>query len=340
MAYRERTSHGVDGIVGPAARGERAMRLVIDTDTASDDAVALMLASAADATIEAVTIVAGNVPVELGTRNALSALEFWGFDVPVYVGETRPLVRPLQTAQHVHGPDGMGDSQLPAPRGVPRDGDAVDVLVDIPTRDPGAVTLVTLGPFTNLAKALERDPASLRKYRAIYCMAGTLGRGNITQQAEYNLWCDPEAAALVLESGIPLTFIGCDAARDFTGLSSDRLDRWRALASPRADFAIAVTRGAVRWYSDRGLHGNADLPDPLAMAVALDPTMVTRSESVHASVALDDSLRGKLVIHEESSLARRSVTMVTAVDSGAFWSMVDSMVEGRDQPLTAGGATP
>lgn len=315
------------------------MRLVIDTDTASDDAVALMLASAADVTIEAVTIVAGNVPVELGCRNALSALEFWDIDVPVYVGETQPLARPLQTAQHVHGPDGMGDSRLPAPRGVPRDTDAVDVLVDIPSRDPGAVTLVTLGPFTNLARALERDPACLGKYQAIYCMAGTLGRGNITQQAEYNLWCDPEAAALVLESGIPLTFIGCDAARDYTGLSSDRLDRWHSLASPRADFAIAVTRGAVRWYSDRGLRGSADLPDPLAMAVALDPAIVTGSESVHASVALDDSLRGKLVIHRDSAPSQRSVTMITEVDAAAFWSMVDSMVEGHDQPSASGVAT-
>jgi purine nucleosidase len=316
------------------------MRLVIDTDTASDDAVALMLACAADVAIEAVTVVAGNVPVELGTRNALSALELCGADVPVYVGQTQPLTRPLQTAQHVHGSDGMGDSQLPAPQGAPRDADAVDVLVDLPGRYPGAVTLVTLGPLTNLARALERDPACLGKYRAIYCMAGTLGRGNITQQAEYNLWCDPEAAALVLESGIPLTFIGCDAARDFSGLSSDRLDRWRALASPRADFAIAVTRGAVRWYSDRGLHGNADLPDPLAMAVALDPTIVTRSETVHAEVALYDSFRGKLVIHPDAAPTRRSVTMVTAVDTGAFWSMVDSMVEGHDQPSSIGRPTP
>lgn len=310
------------------------MRMVIDTDTASDDAVAIMLASSADVTIDAVTIVAGNVPVELGTKNALSALELWSADVPVHIGEARPLARSLQTAQHVHGSDGMGDSDLPTPRGAAREGDAVDVLIDIATRSPGEVTLVTLGPFTNLARALERDPSCLGKYRAIYCMAGTLGRGNITQQAEYNLWCDPEAAALVLASGIPLTFIGCDAAREFTGLSRERLDRWRALESPRADFAIAVTRGAVRWYNDRGLHGNADLPDPLAMAVALDPSIVTRSESVHADVALDGSERGRLVIHSGSAPSQRSVTMVTAVDSDSFWGRVDAMVAGHDVPAS------
>ena len=256
--------------------------------------------------------------------------ELWGADVPVYIGRDRPWVRPLQTAQHVHGADGMGDSQLPDPQGEPREGDAVDVLIEIANRDPGDVTLVTLGPFTNLAAALERDPAALWNYRAIYCMAGTLGRGNITQQAEYNLWCDPEAAALVLESGIPLTFIGCDAAREFTGLSSDRLARWRALGTARASFAVAVTSGAVRWYSDRGLHGNADLPDPLAMAVALDPAIVTGSSVVHAEVSVDDSQRGRLVIHPHSARALRTITMITSVDSGAFWSRVESMVHGVD----------
>src|SRR3712207_3911621 len=169
-------------------------RLLIDTETGSDDAVALVMALKDPvATVEAVTVVAGNVPLEQGTQNALYTLELCGSDVPVFRGAGRPLLSSPAGAEEVHGLDGMGDIGLPLSGREPAPGHAVDVLLERAGASPGGLTLVTLGPLTNVAMALLRDPSFAGKVKGCVMMGGTgRGPGNVTPLAEYNIWARSE----------------------------------------------------------------------------------------------------------------------------------------------------
>ncbi|WP_433435061.1 nucleoside hydrolase [Nonomuraea sp. CA-141351] len=297
--------------------------LIIDTDTGSDDAVALLLAAAGKlADVRAVTTVAGNVPLPTGTRNALVSLQVAGRgDIPVHPGCERPMTRLLSTAQHVHGHDGMGDIGLPVPEHAPQPEHAVDVLVHHPRRHPDELTLVTLGPLTNLAVALLRDRNLLDRYRHVYCMAGAADmRGNISATAEFNVWADPEAARVVLESATPdkVTWIGWDVSRkDAVMTPADQL-RLEQLDTPMAAFAHRVNRKVAAWARNvTGLDGY-DLPDPVAMAVALRPELIVEQEQVHVDVSLGDETCGQLIIDRRRSAPAPNLTLVRRVDERGF----------------------
>ncbi|MGW4798523.1 nucleoside hydrolase [Nonomuraea sp. NPDC004297] len=295
--------------------------LLIDTDTGSDDAVALLLA-VADGDVRAVTTVAGNVPLATATRNALITLQLAGHaHVPVHEGRAEPLTRPPATAQHVHGLDGMGDTALPDPARDPADGHAVDVLLALPRRHPGELTLVTLGPLTNLAAALLRDPGLLGRFRHVYCMAGAADlRGNVSPTAEYNVWADPEAARVVLRAATPgqVTWIGWDVSRRYAVMTPGDQRRLAELGTERADFAHRINRSVADWARDvTGLAGY-DLPDPAAMAVALRPGLVLESERAHVDVALGDETRGQLIIDRRRTAPPPNLTLIRRIDEPGF----------------------
>jgi purine nucleosidase len=302
--------------------------LVIDTDTGSDDAVALILAAASGlGRIVAVTTVAGNVPVDQATRNALYTLELAGAGgVPVFPGCDRPLIRPVQTAQHVHGNDGMGDTDLPPPAGAPRPEHAVDALARLARTHPaGTLTLVTLAPLTNVAAALARDRALLTRFRHVYCMAGAAdGAGNIAPTAEYNVWADPEAAAIVLAAARPerVTFVGWDVSRRDAVMTPDDQRALRSLGTPLATFADRINRTVDEWARTvTGLAGY-DLPDPITMAIALRPALVTGAEPVSARVALADEARGQLLVDRRRSAPPPNVTLVRRADAAGFKALL------------------
>jgi purine nucleosidase len=211
-------------------------RFLIDTDTASDDAVALVMAHrCADIQVDAVTIVAGNVPVELGSRNARYAIELCGGNTPVYVGCDRPLLREPRWAFAFHGPDGMGGMHYPPPRRPAEAEHAVDALVRLIRARPGEYTLVTLGPLTNIALALRRAPDLAGLVRQCYVMGGTANAlGNVTPAAEYNIWVDPEAARIVFHSGLPILMVGWELCRG-------------AAAFDLAELASSARRTTSRW---------------------------------------------------------------------------------------------
>ena len=167
----------------------------IDTDTASDDAVALIIALRhPEIYVVGIGIVAGNVPLEMGVQNALYTIEMCGSAVPVYRGADRPLVCAPKTAQNVHGNDCMGDIGLPLHGRVSAEGDAVDALIAAATTYAGELTLVTLGPLTNLARALQRDASLPKKIARCVVMGAAADHiGNVTPVAEFNMWCDPHA---------------------------------------------------------------------------------------------------------------------------------------------------
>jgi len=300
-----------------------ALPLIIDTDTGSDDAVALLLAAASGlGDIQAVTTVAGNVPVEIGTRNALISLETAGrTDIPVHPGCARPMMRDLSTAQHVHGEDGMGDVGLPDPAALPQETHAVEVLLSCPRARPGELTLVTLAPLTNIAAALLRDPGLFSRYRHVYCMAGAADlRGNISPTAEFNVWADPEAARIVAQAATPgqVTWTGWDVSRRSAVMTPADQQRLEELGTPMATFAHRVNRTVADWARDvTGLAGY-DLPDPVAMAVALEPDLITEQEQAHVDISVADDTRGQMIIDRRVSAPAPNLTLVRGVNEAGF----------------------
>jgi purine nucleosidase len=288
-------------------------RFLIDTDTASDDAVALVMAlKHPDVRVEAITVVAGNVPLGQGVQNALYTVELAGASVPVYAGVAAPLMRPLETAQNVHGLDGMGDIGLPLSGRTPAPGHAVDVLIETIKRYPGEITLVTLGPLTNLALALLRDPSIAGKVAGCVVMGGIgRGHGNVTAVAEFNIWVDPEAAKIVFGSGLPLTMVGWDMSYRFATFPTEDADALRAIGTPVAQFCVDI-QGVLDKYAreESGLDG-FDLPDPIAMAVALDPAVATQTE--HRFVAIETGgewCRGQTVVDVLGVTGRSANTII------------------------------
>ncbi|WP_327700579.1 nucleoside hydrolase [Streptomyces decoyicus] len=315
-----------------------ALPLIIDTDTGSDDAVALLLAAASGlGDIRAVTTVAGNVPVETGTRNALISLETAGrTDIPVHPGCTRPMTRTLSSAQHVHGEDGMGDIGLPDPVTACQNTHAVETLLSYPRRHPGQLTLVTLAPLTNIAAALLRDPGLLTRYRHVYCMAGAADlRGNISPTAEFNVWADPEAARIVTQTATPenVTWIGWDVSRKDAVMTPADQQRLEQIGTPMATFAHRINRTVADWARDvTGLAGY-DLPDPVAMAVALKPDLITEQEQVHVDISVTDDTRGQMIIDRRVSAPAPNITLVRRVDETGFKKLLFDTVT---TPLPAG----
>src|SRR5450755_4336997 len=271
---------------------------LIDTDTASDDAVALIMAlRSPDVHVAAITVVAGNVPLDQATRNALYTAELCGSPVPVYAGEARPLMRPHQHAEWFHGSDGLGDQGYPPPQRKPESKHAVDAIVEVVTANPGIV-VVTLGPLTNLALALARRPDIARNVSRCVVMGGNpCTEGNVTPAAEYNMWVDPEAARTVLRSGLPIELVGWHLCRGEANLTAADIDHVLSLDTDLARFAINCNRTAMEAnHRQTGEIGIA-LPDPTAMAIALDPSISIHASRHYVEIETDSELtRGMTVV--------------------------------------------
>ncbi len=274
---------------------------IIDTDTASDDAVALIMAlRAPDVDIKAITIVSGNVTVEQGTRNALYTLELCGKpDIPVYVGADRPLLREPDRAEWFHGADGMGNQNYPAPHRQPRPEHGVQALISTIKANPGAV-LVTLGPLTNIALAVSQAPEIVPLVSRCVVMGGTAWAvGNVTPAAEFNVWQDPEAARIVLLSGLPVEIVGWELCRFSAGLTPDEIAEIWDINTELAHFTIDCNRSAMEAIRVQSGVIGLELPDPVAMAVALEPSICTRKSKHAVDVETQSELtRGMTVIDQ------------------------------------------
>jgi purine nucleosidase len=293
---------------------------LIDTDTASDDAVALLLAlRAPDVDVRAISVVAGNVPVDQGVQNALYTVELAGADVPVFRGAAAPRTGDLHTGQAVHGDDGMGDIGLEVVGRDPAHGDAADAIVE----NADGATLVTLGPLTNVAEAFERDPTVVERLESLVVMGGTSDhRGNITAVAEYNVWADPEAAAIVFESGAPLTMVGWDISRQYAVVTPADAEELRALG-PLGAFSVDIQRTLIEFCRTQTLLDGYDLPDPVAMAIALDPTIATEVRRLHVAVETRGILtRGETVVDYRGTSETPNVDVVVAASRQRFFALL------------------
>ncbi len=273
-------------------------KMLIDTDTASDDAVAIMMAlQTPDIEVEAITIVSGNMPVEQGSINARYTVELCGKDVPVYHGAEKPLIREVYHAGWFHGPDGMGGMNYQTTR-QPAEGHAVDAIIETIQANPGII-LVTLGPLTNVALAVAKAPQIVENVSRCVVMGGAANTvGNVTPAAEYNIWCDPEAARMVFRSGLPIEMVGWELCRGEANLTDEEMRYCKEeINTPLAHFAIDCNISALKanreWLGDPGL----GLPDPVAMAIAIDPTICTRKSKHYVEVECDGTYtRGMTVV--------------------------------------------
>ncbi len=247
---------------------------LIDTDTASDDAVALIMAlRAPDVHVAAITIVAGNVDVQQATRNALYTAELCGASVPVYSGAEKPLLRAYENATWFHGRDGLGEHNYPAATQSAEKMHAVDAIIQTIDANPGLV-LVTLGPLTNIALAVSRKPAIAAKVSRCVVMGGNpCCEGNVTPAAEYNIWVDPDAARIVMHSGLPVELIGWHLCRGEAVLNEGDIAQVLQFKTKLGHFAVECNSHARAAYKIQTGEDGICLPDPVAMCVALDPTV-------------------------------------------------------------------
>jgi inosine-uridine nucleoside N-ribohydrolase len=271
---------------------------LIDTDTASDDAVALIMAlRAPDVEVKAITTVAGNVPVEQSTKNALYVVELCGAEVPVYPGADKPLLRTYQNATWFHGRDGLGDHGYPTPRKAPHSLHAADAIIETVEANPGLV-IVTLAPLTNVALALAKKPSIARKVGRCVIMGGApCCEGNVTPAAEYNIWVDPEAARMVVRSGIPVELIGWHLSRADAVLNDRDIAQVESLKTALAHFAIECNSHARAAYKVQTGEDGISLPDPIAMCLAIDSSVGTSWSEHYLDVEVQSELtRGMTVV--------------------------------------------
>jgi purine nucleosidase len=277
---------------------------LIDTDTASDDAVALIMALRAPyVRVAAITTVAGNVPVEQATRNALYTVELCGAKVPVHPGAAKPLLRTYQNATWFHGRDGLGDHNYPSARQAPETTHAIDAIIATIEANPGIV-LVTLGPLTNIAIALARKPAIARQVSRCIIMGGNpCCEGNITPAAEYNIYVDPEAARMVLRSGLPVELVGWHLCRAGAILDDTDIARILAFKTPQAAFAIECNSHARHALKVQTGEDGICLPDPVAMSLALDPSIATDVSDHYVDAEIDSELTRGMTLVDRLNVA-------------------------------------
>ncbi|HSR67366.1 MAG TPA: nucleoside hydrolase [Acidobacteriota bacterium] len=272
----------------------------IDTDAGSDDVVALLMALRhSDAEVLGISVVSGNVPLPQGMRNTLYTVELCGEQAAVFAGAERPLMRRPVDAAFFHGRDGLGDRHYPPPAGQAARGHAVEALLSACRRHPG-LTLVTLGPLTNVAQALLREPRMARNVGRCVIMGGAACTvGNVTPAAEYNMWVDPEAARIVFFSGLPIEMVGWELCRGEANLSEAEMEEIRALDTPLAHFALDCNEVAIRANRRQSGDIGLALPDPVAMSLALNPALGLRRSRHYVQVETQSELtRGMTVVDQ------------------------------------------
>jgi len=253
-------------------------RIILDTDPGIDDALALFLAFASpEIRLEAITTVSGNVHVDLTTRDALALLELAGHpDIPVARGSDRPLVRQPVTADYVHGHNGLGGIELPEPKLQPVSQHALDLIIEKIMAAPQEITLVPIGPLTNIALALRKEPRIAQYVREVVIMGGALRvPGNVTPGAEFNIYADPHAAHIVLQAGWPLRLVTLDVTTK-TLLQREQVQALSSsTGSPVTGFIQQVVGNFLDTFGQpRGITA-FQMHDPLCLAAAFQPELIT-----------------------------------------------------------------
>jgi inosine-uridine nucleoside N-ribohydrolase len=254
----------------------KPLRIIIDTDPGVDDAVGILLAlRSPELQVEAITAVAGNVPLELTLPNALRLVEIAGrTNIPVAGGASHPLTRRLVTARYAHGNNGLAGVDFPAPTVKPSRESANETLRRIIRTNPGEITIAAIGPLTNIAILLRSDPEIAPLIRGIAIMGGSLSGGNITPSAEFNFYADPEAARVVFDANLPLTMVGLDVTRKVL-LTEDHVKLLEASRDAAGQAAGKIMRATIERVRKGSGSPTVAMHDPLTIAWLIDPGILT-----------------------------------------------------------------
>jgi purine nucleosidase len=309
------------------AKGRR--RIIIDTDTATDDAVALLLAMhAPDIKVEAITIVLGNVDFQQEAKNALYTLQVSGHahQVPVFLGSSRPILRAYHgDATYVHGKDGMSNSNFPDPEQKPEEEWAIDAMIRLIEAHPHEITIVAIGALTNVALMLLRKPTIAPLIQGITFMGGAYKfYGNVTPVATYNVWVDPEAASIVFHSGVPLTSVGFDTSVHYSIFTDADYERVAKLGTPMAKFFIDINKVRRAYCKEHQKMNGSNHPDAITTALVIDPSIGVELLPRYCDVETQGELtRGTMVIDELGIYKKEPNVMVCSVaDEKKFKDMV------------------
>lgn len=306
--------------------------IIIDTDPGQDDALALLLALASpELDILGMVAVAGNVPLNLTERNIRLVCELAGRpDIPVFAGAERPLVRPLVTAEHVHGKTGLDGVDLPEPTMPLRDQHGADFIVEtVMSRPEGAVTLCTLGPLTNVALAIVKEPRIAPRLKELVMMGGGFFEGgNITPVAEFNIYVDPHAAKIVLESGIPITMHPLDVTHKAL-TSKVRIDAFRTLGTKVGNACVGWLEFFERFDEDKYGTDGGPLHDPNVIAYLLKPEIYS-SRHINVEVETGSELTMGMTVADWWNVTERkpNVNYVRNLDGTAFFNLLLERIGG------------
>lgn len=317
-----------------ANTGEKR-RLIIDTDTGADDASALILAAKQpNVEIVGVTVLVGNVDLEQSAANALAALEQAGCDAPVYKGADETLDGTKKTAFSVFGTDGMGDANLIHPNKQAEESDAVDFMLNTIRENPGEIEIVALGPATNLAKAIQREPETMRQVKRIWSMGTAgLGPGNASPVAEFNVYADAPAYKVLLDSELPVTIVGLDMCNGEAMWTDEQFTALNAL-NQTGQF-VAQSFGKIRdFYKSNGSETVMNC-DSLAMMCALYPGFIKDTADMHGSCITDEGETYAEVLFYRKGFTYDAakndfvynVTLVTDADKAAYFENYKAAVQ-------------
>ena len=289
-------------------------RIIIDTDPGVDDALAFLLALASpEVKLEALTTTQGNVTVDKATRNALSILELGrASHIPVAAGSMLPLVGPLRASAYVHGESGIGESKLPEAQAKPVSQHAVDFLIERVLAEPNEISIFPIAPMTNIAMAIRKEPKFAKAVKELVIMGGAiLESGNVTPQAEFNIFVDPHAAHIVFHSGIPITLIPLDVTHKCL-LKQEHIDRLLKINSPIPGFIRDALEVYLKFSYEHGFEGSA-LHDPLTLATIIAPALLTLKE-YYVDVDISGGVSMGKTFADIFDITKKPVNMKVAMD--------------------------
>jgi purine nucleosidase len=304
-------------VSAPPPPGAARRKVILDCDPGIDDAFAIAFGCGHPGLeLCGVTTVTGNVGLGKTTHNALAVLEFLGrADIPVAAGSPAPLLRPFTEAHDVHGVTGLGAASLPAPSGGPVAAHAVDFLIEQIAAAPGEVTLVATGPLTNIALAVRRYPPLVSQVADFVIMGGSAGRGNMTPAAEFNIWCDPEAAAIVFAAGWQVTMAGLDVTHQALATAEVR-DRLSALGRLSEGLLLPALFG----YHSLADAAGQPVHDVCALALVAAPALFG-CQPAHVEVETQGRLTSGMTVTDFGADAHNALVAMS-VDAPGFWDLV------------------
>ena len=294
-------------------------KMWVDTDMGSDDAVALIMALQSDEVdVVGISALSGNVPLQQAAINARFVAELCGSDVPVYAGANKPLLRPYVDATWFHGVDGLS-GYGGVPQQLPETTHAVDALISASHQYENLI-VVTLGPLTNLALAIARDPSIISKISRCVVMGGAACTyGNVTPAAEYNIWVDPDAARMVFLSGLAIEMVGWEFCQGEFAIDKSEMEHIHQLDTPLAHFVLDSNEVAIQAYYTQTQHHGLSLPDPVTMAIALDKNIASDTSRHYVEIETQSDLtRGTTLVDKLNTAedARNKDTWAQAIKAG------------------------